>query len=174
MFQTAGFERTFLTVLALGLLVGDSGAASARDRLSSKDRYFLAEAIQGDLAEVNMGRLAQQKGRTSQVRQFGKTLEQDHSAHLQKTQQLAERNGLVPPTAPNAKQRAMHERMKELSGTRFDIAFARDMVNDHEKDIRKYQKQARSGSPLSGFARQTVPALEKHLEMAKSLPSGPR
>jgi putative membrane protein len=154
----------------MALLTAGVAAPAAKGASAKKDQHFISEAIRGDLSEIKMGKLAQQKGQNDQVKQFGKTLEQDHSEHLQKAQQMAEQNGLQAPDQPNAKQTAMYDRMSNLSGKAFDSAFARDMVRDHEKDIRDYQTEANSRSDLAGFAKQTLPVLKKHLDMAQSLP----
>jgi putative membrane protein len=45
------------------------------------------------------------------------------------------------------------------------------MVEDHEKDIAKYRKEAKSGSGIADFAKQTVPVLQKHLQAAEDLTS---
>ncbi|MGH6678450.1 MAG: DUF4142 domain-containing protein [Bradyrhizobium sp.] len=131
----------------------------------------MTEAIQGDLAEVNMGKLAQEKGQTDRVKQFGQMLEQDHSANLQQARQVASQNGLNAPSEPNAMQRRLYIKLKGLPDNKFDAPFARDMVRDHEKDIGKYRKEAKSDSPLADFAKQTVPVLQKHLRAAEALTS---
>jgi putative membrane protein len=61
--------------------------STAAPRAKSSDQRFMTEAIQGDLSEVKMGKLAQEKGQGDHVKQFGKMLEQDHSEHLQQAQQ---------------------------------------------------------------------------------------
>ena len=157
---------------ALSLAFAGAAMAAPKAQSSTKDQRFMTEAIEGDLSEVNMGKLAQQKGQSDQVKQFGQTLAQDHGDHLQKAQQLASQNGLQAPSEPNRQQKAMYSRLEGLSGNRFDKAFALAMIRDHEKDIKKYEKEAAAKSPLSDFAQQTVPVLQKHLDMAKSLSSG--
>ncbi|MGJ4929249.1 DUF4142 domain-containing protein [Bradyrhizobium sp. HKCCYLS2038] len=129
----------------------------------------MTEAIEGDLSEVNMGKLAQQKGQSDQVKQFGQALQQDHGDHLQKAQQLASQNGMKVPSEPSKKQLAIYSKLDGMQGDRFDKAFAKAMVTDHQKDLAAYKKQAAAKSPLSDFAQQTVPVLQKHLDMAKSL-----
>jgi putative membrane protein len=143
--------------------------STAAPRAKSNDQRFMTEAIQGDLSEVKMGRLAQEKGQGDNVKQFGKMLEQDHSEHLQQAQQIADKNGLKAPTEPNRKQQRAYEKLSGLSGSKFDTAFARDMVRDHEQDISKYRKEANSKSDLTEFAKQTVPVLQKHLHAAETL-----
>ncbi len=163
--------HTVTAACALSLLVAGAAVAAPKAQSSAKDQRFMTEAIEGDLSEVNMGKLAQQKGGSDQVKQFGQALAQDHGDHLQKAQQLASQNGLQAPSEPNKQQTAIYNRLEGLSGDRFDKAFAQAMVRDHEKDIKKYEKEAAAKSPLSDFAQQTVPVLQKHLDMAKSLSS---
>jgi putative membrane protein len=165
-------HRSSLLIVAAVFALSTWPAVSpteAAPRAKGNDQRFMTEAIQGDLAEVKMGKLAQEKGQGDNVKQFGKMLEQDHADHLQKAQQLADKNGLKAPTEPNAKQQRAYEKLSGLSGSKFDAAFARDMVNDHEMDVSKYRKEANSNSDLADFAKQTVPVLQKHLQAAEAL-----
>jgi len=43
------------------------------------------------------------------------------------------------------------------------------MITDHKKDIAEYEKEAKSKSPLSDFAKETLPTLEHHLQTAEAL-----
>jgi putative membrane protein len=160
---------SLLGVAAAFVLSSGLAGSDAAPRAKNSDQRFMTEAIQGDLSEVKMGKLAQQKGQADNVKQFGKLLEQDHSEHLQKAQQIADKDGLKAPTEPNSKQQRTYEKLSSLSGSKFDTAFARDMVSDHEKDISKYQKEANSKSDLADFAKETVPVLKKHLQAAEAL-----
>jgi putative membrane protein len=146
-------------------------ATSNAQKLSKADQSFMKEAIQGDLAEVKMGQLAQQKGQSEDVKQFGQTLQQDHSQNLQQAQQLAQQNGMTPPTEPSAEAKKMYDKLSKMSGAQFDKAFAKDMVSDHKKDIAKFQKESKSQGPTGQFAQQTLPVLQKHLQMAQSIES---
>ena len=78
-------------------------------KANAADQTFLNEAIQGDLAEVNMGKLAQEKGQSEAAKQFGQMLEQDHGQHLQKAKDSAQQMGVTPPTEPNAKQQKLYD-----------------------------------------------------------------
>src|SRR5918999_6425142 len=104
---------------------------------------FVIKAIQGNLAEVAMGQLAQQKGNSDGVRSFGQQLVTDHSAANQKLTSLASGMGVTPPTAQNKKQKSDHAKMSKLSGDAFDREFAKHMVADHRKDIADYRKAAK-------------------------------
>ena len=52
-------------------------------------KSFLTEAIEGNLAEVQMGQLAQKQATTLAVRSYGQMLEQDHTVANQKARAAA-------------------------------------------------------------------------------------
>ena len=141
-------------------------AGFAQDKASQK---FLKEAIEGNFAEVQMGQLAQKNGSSEGVRSFGQMLAKDHSDANQKATAAANNLGMTPPTAPNAKQKAAHDRMAKLSGAAFDRAFAKNMVADHKKDIKDYEKEAKMSDAAGSYAKEALPTLHKHLEAAQNL-----
>jgi putative membrane protein len=157
------------TVLAAALTMSCSGVWAKE----TPGQQFITKAIQGNLSEVALGRLAQQKAANDGVRSFGQMLEQDHSAANQQATQAASSVGVTPPTEPARMQKAAYDRMSKLSGDAFDREFARHMVADHRKDISNYQKEAkRSDGQISDYAKATLPTLQKHLETAQSLVKG--
>ena len=137
---------------------------------------FMKKAIAGNLSEIKVGQLAQQKGATEGVRHFGTVLEQDHSKANQQAMTAASSMGVTPPAEPTPKEQRIYQHLASLSGAKFDKAFVKAMVKDHKKDIADFKKEARSSnSPASNYAKQVLPDLKKHLQLAESLerhPSG--
>jgi putative membrane protein len=78
--------RLLMAGVVAGLIV--SSATFAQDKASQK---FLKEAIEGNLAEVQMGQLAQKNGQSDGVRSFGQMLQKDHSDANQKATAAADR-----------------------------------------------------------------------------------
>jgi putative membrane protein len=150
----------------LAALLAFASASSAQEKASQK---FLKEAIEGNLAEVQMGQLAQKNGNNDGVRSFGQVLEKDHSEANQKATAAASSLGVTPPTAPNSKQKAAYERMSKLSGANFDREFVKHMVEDHKKDIKDYEKASKQGDAAGTYAKEALPTLRKHLDNAQSL-----
>jgi putative membrane protein len=158
----------FTAMAALTML--DSGLVQARTPDTTEaSRAFVKEAIQSDLAEIQIGKLAQEKGASEKVKQFGQRLESDHSANLEKARPLAESLGVKLPTTPNANQKATYDKLSRLSGQQFDRRFAKKIVQDHKKDIKAFQQEGRKSGPAADFAKQTLPTLQEHLKIAKSL-----
>src|SRR5215469_14983222 len=90
-------EAIFLAAMAA--LTFNSGVVQARSSDSAQaDRAFVREAIQSDLAEVQVGKLAQEKGVSEKVKQFGQRLQDDHGASLEKARSLAESMNITLPT----------------------------------------------------------------------------
>ncbi|HEY3622457.1 MAG TPA: DUF4142 domain-containing protein [Roseiarcus sp.] len=151
--------------LALAFIVGVSIGAVAKT-----EKEFVSDAIKGDNAEIAMGQLAISKSASDPVKTFGQTLIDDHSKAKTDASAVATKLGVSPPSqmSPDA-QRAM-TRLQQLSGSDFDKEFIRVMVEDHQKDIAEFKQEAGNGhGPVQQLAAQTLPTLEKHLQIAKSL-----
>jgi putative membrane protein len=134
---------------------------------------FLAEAAQSDMAEVDVGKLAEQKAQDEDIREYGGMLVSEHQAHVAKVRDLATDLSVTLPTEPTAMQKQTYERLSRLTGAEFDREFIAQMVNNHRMAIEKYQVQTRSDDPdVATLAKDTLPALERHLAMAQTLQRG--
>lgn len=144
-------------------------AALAADDSGSS---FIKEAIQGNLAEVSMGKLAQQKATSPAVRDYGQMLVADHGKANEKARAAAKSAGADIPTEPTSKQKTEAKDLGKLTGAKFDKDFMQHMVKDHKKDVAAYEKQASSGTgPVTEYAKETLPTLKRHLERAQSIAS---
>jgi putative membrane protein len=158
-----------LLIVAVGLLssVAYATPGFAKDPAG---KTFITKAIQGNLAEVQMGQLAQEKSQNSDVKAFGQQLVTDHKDANSKATAVANDIGVTAPEEPSKKQKADYDKLSKLSGDAFDKQFAKHMVMDHKKDIKEFQKEAKkTNAPTAGFANEVLPDLQKHLQMAESL-----
>jgi putative membrane protein len=145
---------------------GKSGGAA----VAAADKAFAQKAAIGGMAEVELGKLAQQKASSDQVKQFGARMVDDHSKANDELKQVASAKGLTLPSDLDAKHKSTMAKLQKLSGAQFDRAYMDDMVADHKEDVADFKKQASSGrdSDLKGFAAKTLPTLEDHLKMAQT------
>lgn len=153
---------------AAGVLSGLTGTSlvSAADAGGGR---FIKEAIQGNLAEVKVGQLAQDKGASQGVKDFGAALVKDHGAANDNAAQAAQQMKVTPPGKPNMKQTQVYDKLAKLSGEKFDQQFIKAMVKDHKEDIAKYERESNESGPAADYAKQTLPALKSHLKMAEDL-----
>jgi putative membrane protein len=143
----------------------------ARRMMKSADTAFALKAVQGGLAEVKLGRLAAEKGASPDVKAFGQQMVEDHGKANERLKAAAESEGMTLPADVNGTQQAMYDRLSKLSGAQFDSAYVKDMMMDHQEDIKEFKKEAQSGTDeqMKSFASQTLPVIEGHLEKLKSI-----
>jgi putative membrane protein len=134
-------------------------------------RKFVKEAAQGSATEIALGKLAQEKGSSDAVKQFGKRMVEDHSKATEELKQAAEMAKIQVPSEPPKKAKKAQDKLSKLSGADFDRAYAKTMVSDHKEDVKAFEKEARDGSvpPVKNFAAKTLPTLEEHLKLAEEL-----
>lgn len=170
-----------VTLLMAGLLFG-AGAARAQtpdrtgsanrtkqERGASPDHIFMTKAAEGGMAEVELGKLAKEKGSNDAIKNFGQHMVDDHSKANDEMKDLASKKNVTLPSALNAKDQATKERLSKLSGEAFDRAYIRDMVADHRVDVAEFRHEANGGKDpdVKAWAAKTLPTLENHLKMAE-------
>jgi putative membrane protein len=144
-----------------------AGAASAE---TASDRAFLKQAIQGDNSEITLGKIAQSRGASQGIRDFGTMLVTDHTKAREEATSVAARIGVTMPTAPMKEAADERAKLEKLSGPAFDAEFARYMVKDHRRDIADFRKEAAHGrGATAAMAKSQLPVLEKHLSTAQRL-----
>jgi putative membrane protein len=146
-----------------------SGTSSAK--LAPTDRQFIKKAAEGGLAEVEFGKIASEKAESSDVKQFGQRMVDDHTKANDQLKQVASEKGLTVPDKLSAKDAATKARLEKLSGKAFDRAYMRDMVTDHTKDVSEFRMESKNAKDpdVKNFASQTLPTLKDHLKEAKSI-----
>jgi len=150
----------------LFLLVGATTLWASAQSLSSQDRSFLQDAAKGGMREVHMGHLAMEHGSSQAVKDLGQRLVTDHTKGSEEVTALAKKKGVTLPSDTNPSMP-----LAKKTGADFDREFAKDMVEDHQKDIMAFEKEAASGSDpdVKNFASKTLPTLREHLSIAQSL-----
>lgn len=141
--------------------------------MKSPDMKFAMMAAQGGVAEVQLGQLAAQKGNRPEVKAFGQQMVDDHSKANDQLKSVAQAENITLPTTMNAKDQAEYNKLQGLSGDAFDREYVKDMVKDHEMDVKDFQKEADKGADpqIKNFASQTLPILQQHLSKIKSIQS---
>jgi putative membrane protein len=158
-----------------GTVSGSAATPAGATTLSKSDRRFIRKAAEGNLAEVALGRLAEQNSQDSSVKAFGERMVQDHSQANQQLTTVAQNLNVTLPTSPSSSDQKVMDKLSGLSGPAFDKAFARDMVRGHRMDVRAFEHEAKHGRDpdVKQFAESTLPTIREHLAMAEKLPGAP-
>jgi putative membrane protein len=141
--------------------------------LSKDDQEFATKAAQGNMAEVNLGTMAAQKGTSPDVKAFGNRMVNDHGKALDELKQWASNKGFTLPTDVSADQKATADKLSQKSGKDFDKTYADTMADDHEKDAKEFDKASKNAQDpdLKAWAAKTLPVIQDHLKMAKDMKS---
>jgi putative membrane protein len=147
---------------------GRSDAKQTANRLNA-DNTFAVKAAEGGMAEVELGKLAQQRASNDGVKQFGKHMVDDHTKANVELKTIAANKGITLPATLNSNDQATMDRLSKLNGAEFDKAYMDDMVKDHRADVAEFQRESQRGedSEFKAFAAKTLPTLQDHLRMAE-------
>jgi putative membrane protein len=179
-FVNSGISRLGAIALLAGtsiLFAQDSSTpkmdAGSQKMMKSADTKFAMMAAQGGMAEVQLGQLATQKASNADVKAFGQQMVDDHTKANDQLKGVAAKENMSLPTSLMPKDQALYNKLNALSGAAFDKAYVDDMVKDHEKDVKEFQKESTTGKDdaIKGFATQTLPTLQGHLDKIKGIQS---
>ena len=136
-----------------------------------KDQDFVKEASSGGLMEVELGKYAQQHAMNARVKNFGAMMVRDHTKANEELKSIAATKNMTLPSTMEDKHREMMSDIQKKTGGDFDKAYIKEMVDDHEKDVDKFKKQAEKGvdPELKTFASKTLPVLLMHQDSAKKI-----
>jgi putative membrane protein len=135
------------------------------------DKAFVKKALEGNMAEVQMGQLALQKSSDDQVKQFAQRMVDDHGKMLDQLKPVAEQMGVKVPAGPSKGQMKSMDKMKALSGDAFDQAYIKDMVKDHKTDDSEFKQEAQStqNPQLKQMVMQSDQIIESHLQQIQQI-----
>lgn len=178
-------STTFVCLSALALLcaapafaqgmnpnpAGNVGDAHSSAKASASDKKFVEKALQGGMAEVELGKLATEKASSSDVKDFGSKMVDDHTKLGDQMKPIAAQLGITPPSSLSTKDQALMTKLQGLSGSAFDKAYMDSMVADHKEDDKEFQAEETSGKDpqVRDAATQGEPIIAQHLQMAQEI-----
>jgi putative membrane protein len=133
------------------------------------DQTFVTKAAEGGLAEVELGKLAQEKAASDQVKSFAQRMVTDHTKANDELKTIAQNKNITLPNELDARDKALRDRLSKLSGAPFDHAYMQAMVTDHRKVANEFRHESQIGkdSDIKAFASKTLPTIEEHLKLAQ-------
>lgn len=148
-----------------------AGAPNGMNSGPGMDKAFVKKALEGSMAEVQMGQLALQKSNDDQVKQFAQRMVDDHGKMVDQMKPVAQQMGVKVPDGPSKGQMKNMDKMKALSGDAFDHAYIKDMVKDHKGDDNDFKLEAQStqNPQLKQMVMQSDQMIESHLQQIEQI-----
>jgi putative membrane protein len=133
-------------------------------------KSFVEHAALDGMTEVELAKVALQKSKNDEVKQFAQKMTQDHGQANEQLAQIAKSKGISVPTKLDAKHEAMVKSLSAKSGAAFDKAYGQHMAKDHSKAVALFQSAAKSSDQdIAAFAQKILPTLQEHKQMADNL-----
>ncbi len=153
------------------VLMTVSTGALAQSQASDDDKKFVEAALKGGMAEVELGKLAAEKGNSSDVKMFGQKMVEDHTKLGDKMKTVAGEVGVTPPSMTTAGDIALKAKLEVLSGDAFDKAYISAMVKDHEQDLKDFKQEATAGTSttVKTAAHEGEVVVSHHLMMIRKI-----
>jgi putative membrane protein len=140
-------------------------------QLSPKDKEFLKMAAVSNMTEAHLGEMAEGKGAQTGIKDYGQMLVKDHTKAYQELTVLDSKLGQSIPKGINIRRDKAVEKLADLKGKRFDGQFLREEVQDHERTLAMFKREAQHGQDpdVKAYANQALPTMEEHLREAEKL-----
>lgn len=139
-------------------------------------RNFIDKVVAANRFEIYTSELALRYARSAEVRRFAQQMIRDHLKAGEDFAATLERAAIEPPI--DALDLAYTGRFIKLRGFDaigdFDSSYVMQQMEVHEDAICVFSDYAMSGETpeLRDFATRTLPTLEHHLQMARTLSAG--
>jgi putative membrane protein len=158
-----------------GMAADTAGATTAPAGGGMTDANIAAVLDAANESDSAFGALAVRKGRSADVKQFGRLMMGEHHALRQQGQQLVKKLNVTPqPPAnfdlPDQQQEAMKD-LESKSGADFDRAYIDHEVEYHQQVLETAQNalgQAQNPE-LKALIQKAAPVIQKHLDRAKEI-----
>ena len=157
--------------MAAAVCFGAEKEKSADAGKSSADATFIKKAANGGMTEVELGKIAQDKGKKDDVKTFGERMVKDHGKANDDLKSVASKMNVEVPDKVNAKHQATIDKFSKMSAESFDAAYVQQMLKDHKKTVAEFEQAQGEvkNEDLKKFISDTLPVLKEHLEMVEKM-----
>jgi putative membrane protein len=161
----------FLCLLAAPVLMASLCSPAYAADVPAGDKMFAEKAAMGGMFEVQTGKIAQDKGMSQDVKDFGAKMVEDHGKANDELKGIASTKGIDLPTALDAPHQKMVDSLNAKSGADFDKAYLGIMTKAHKMDNAAFMKEADGGkdADIKAFAAKTDETVKMHIQMLKDI-----
>jgi putative membrane protein len=164
------FAVAAAAALTTSLRAADNPATGLQS-LNGNDTKFAIAATQDGETEVQLGKIAEERGSSPAVKDFAKQMASDHAKANAELKALCSKRGVVLPTSLDSDHQSMLDNVTKKDSKSFDKAYADEMVSAHKKAVSAFEAADKdtTDAGLRTFIEGTLPTLKHHLAMAESM-----
>ena len=164
--------KNLVAAAVTGLFLSVAGvpapAAAQQPKLLASDSVFIQKAGSVGLLQVKLGQLAEKKGSSPAVVEFGKRMATDYSKANEELKAAAKAAGYPAPVLSRQDQQ-IFDRFQGKGRSSFDKAYMAQMVAHHSEELRLFQGESAGGrvQSLKQLASRMLPDTEQRLSLAR-------
>jgi len=132
---------------------------------------FMTKVADVGMTEVKLGQMAQDKGTSQRVKDFGAMMVKDHNAAADELKGIArQKNVTLPETMSNDHQKKADD-LNKKTGKDFDKAYMKAMMDGHQSTVSDFEKASKNtkDADVKAWVDKTLPTLMMHLDSAKAI-----
>lgn len=144
-------------------------AGASQATMSQSDERMLKQLAQSHLSEIALGKLAQEKAQSDEVKSFAKKILDDHTKAQDDLRQLARSKRLTLPTEADQQQQSVEKKLAGLSGEKFDRQYMQhESTRAHRETHRLLERMSSKAedAELKAHASKIISTIEAHQQMA--------
>ncbi|HTW82249.1 MAG TPA: DUF4142 domain-containing protein [Terracidiphilus sp.] len=156
---------------APGMTPGSGMPGTTNNQQSFSDAAFVHDALQNNVAQVEMSQLVQTRSQSPDVQQFGQKMVQIHTELSNQLKPAAQQLGVSEPKGPSKKEKQEIAKLQALSGPNFDTAYLTDLAKVQQKNLKAFKDEENNAqsSGLQQAAKADEPILAQHYEILEKL-----
>jgi putative membrane protein len=166
-FGASAAVTAFLLSASVGSTQAAAQAIAQQAVPAASDSAFLQMVSSLALLQAKLGKLAEDKGSSPAVREFGKRMVSDYSK-VNEELAAAAKQAAYPAPVMLRQHRQLYDRFRGTGGSSFDKKYMAEAVSDHGLAVSLYRQESESGrvASLKQLASSTLPTAEEHLTLA--------
>jgi putative membrane protein len=156
-----------LAGLFLSAVAALAPAAAQQPQSLASDSIFIAQAGSAGLLQVKLGKLAEQKGKSTSVVEFGKRMVADYSKANEELKSAAKNAGFLAPVLSRQDQQ-IFDRFNTMGRGSFDKNYMAEIVRQHSEAVELFQRESAEGrvQSLKELASRMLPEVQQRLSLA--------
>ena len=147
------------------------GANTSNSAAPTDAAGFATAIAASDVFEIESGKLAQEKGTSAAIKDFGKQLETDHTKSTTDLKAAAAQANVAVTPALDAEKQGLLDQLRAASGAEFDRLFVEQQKTAHQKALATLQGYSSGGDneALKAFAQKATDVVQGHLDHANNM-----
>lgn len=149
-----------------------STATAATDAaLSNEKREFMGYAYNTSNLQVEMGKLAEERGRSEQVKQFGKRMVDLHGKKQKELREMSQQYGVTLPQTMTSDQTVRVQELRDTKPENFDKVYWDNVIDVHKEALDEFERSVKDIAPtdttaFSLWALNTTKEIRAQMEEA--------